>query len=293
MQTLKISQLKPDPGQPRQEFDPRDLELLKKSIASQGILQPLVVEKNGDGRYLIVDGERRFRASTQLGLKEVPVEIVGKMTELDRIIKRFHLQEQHKNWTYFDKARAIRAIVETGDLKEKDVAEILGLKSQVVSDLLALLNFSHRSQEIIEIKRIPYGFVMRINRTLNKVQNQNLRPKLETALLNRISNGTIKRPIEIDDYTRSIGKAGDKIARKIINNPKYTSHKALIESKADDLKILASIKGGMGWFNSRANEGVKKQIWRVMDKATLSAMKRIRNQLDKIISKSHPVDNED
>lgn len=66
MNTLKLTLIKPDPMQPRQEFDPYDLNLLKKSIASQGILQPLVVEKiKGNGHYILVDGERRYRAATQ------------------------------------------------------------------------------------------------------------------------------------------------------------------------------------------------------------------------------------
>src|SRR3990167_2828370 len=106
MEHISIALVHPDPKQPRQEFDPEDLRILQKSIASHGILQPLVVEKNGKG-YLIVDGERRYRAAKLNALKTLPVEIVPQMSVLTRFIKRFHLQEQHKNWSWFDKARAI------------------------------------------------------------------------------------------------------------------------------------------------------------------------------------------
>lgn len=283
MKILKLSQLKPDPNQPRQEFNPYDLELLKRSIASQGILSPLVVEKNGDGRYIIVDGERRFRASTQLGLKEVPVEIVEKMSAMERLVRRFHLQEQHRNWSYFDKARAIKMMIATGDLKEKEVSEVLGISNKNISELLALLSMSKRTQGLSAERRISYPFLVRTNRVMGLVKDKKLRPQVEEALVDRMLSGQIKRANEVDDFARSIKKGGLRIVKKLISDKDYDCSDALLDSRADDVKIYESIRGGINWTVSRFNEGLRKKAYKWVEGKDLSQLKKAHSLMGAFI----------
>lgn len=286
MTILKLSELRPDPGQPRQEFNPEDLHLLKKSIASQGILQPLVVEKNGDGKYLLIDGERRYRAATQLGLKEVPAEIIEKkLTEFERLVKRFHLQEQHRSWTYFDKAVAIKKMIETGELKREEVGELLGLSLKSIGDMLALLDMSKRTQNYATKKRLSYNYLTHANRVLNLLKEPNLRPKLEEALVSRLERGTIRKVSEIDEFGFAIRKGGDKIAVKIIKDPDYTHHKAMADSKANDYLHAQRIEAGIHWLSSNLINAMKAKAYTKIKPDVLSDLKRTASVLDQFIKK--------
>ena len=94
IQYISVDKIKADPKQPRQEFIPAEMHKLEKSVKERGILQPIIVEKQGT-LFVIVDGERRYKVSKSLGLKIMPCVVYEKMDSLDRLIMRFHLQEQH------------------------------------------------------------------------------------------------------------------------------------------------------------------------------------------------------
>ena len=83
LELLDISIVHPNPNQPRKQFDPETLEELADSIRVQGILQPLIVEKINDDDYIIVAGERRYRAALSVGLDKVPV-IIKSFSEVQR-----------------------------------------------------------------------------------------------------------------------------------------------------------------------------------------------------------------
>ena len=284
MQTLKLTKIKADPSQPRQSFDPADMELLKASIASQGIRQPLVVEKiKGNGHYLLVDGERRFRAATQLKLKEVPVVVEEPMSDFKRLIIRFHLQQQHRNWTYFDQARAVKVMIDLGELTQKEIPAVLGLSSRTVADMLALLSMSKRTQEVIGTKRIPYEYVIRLNSVLNKVKNEQLRPKVEDALMKQIESGKIKTGKSMTDYGYAIKKGGDKIAKKIIKESTYTSNKALKDAKAEDYQAYKRLMAGINWLIANASSATKLKGYKYVDKRDLGQLKRARAYLGDFI----------
>lgn len=283
MQKIKISEIKPDPLQPRQEFDPSDLELLKRSIASQGIITPLTVEITDTG-FLLVDGERRLRAAIQLGMKDVPCEVLAPMNDLERLVKRFHIQEQHRNWSYFDKARAIQMMVINGGLKENEVAEILGIPSRQISNLLALLTMSKRSQVLAASKRITYSMLVRVNTLLNNLKDQSLRPKLEESILNRLEDGRLTKKPQVDDFARSISVAGDKIAKKIINKKNYTPEEALLDSNADDLKYADKLMAGMNWTWGALNAAVNHKAYRVLDDGQIRVLRSVHKRLTELLS---------
>ena len=285
MTKLKLEQITPDLSQPRQEFNPYDLELLKKSISSQGVLQPLVVEKiKGNSHYLLIDGERRSRASMQLGLAEVPVEIIPSMSsDLERFIKRFHLQEQHRSWTYFDKAMAIKKMIESGELKEKEVGKVLGIGEKSVTDLLALLQMSKKTQESASKKRVAYSFLIKTNRLLNQIKDVSLRAKAEEAIIEKIENGKIKKLENLVDFTRAISKGGDKIVRKIIANPNYTSEVAMLDSKANDVKHREKLINGIHWLNGILGLAVKNRAYRLIDENDLHFLKQVQTKLNNFI----------
>lgn len=190
MQKLLLSKIKPDPAQPRQEFAPNHMMTLKASIKQQGILIPLLVEKITDSdSYLLVDGERRYTIAKELKMKELPVNIVPPMSSTERMIKRFHLQEQHQNWTPFDKARAIYFFMEGAELSAAQVAEMLGLHTATVYNWVGILKLSTRSRKKALSHRLPFSYLNRIVRMTNAYSTITDMPsaEIETKLIDKIA----------------------------------------------------------------------------------------------------------
>lgn len=92
IQEISILEIKPDPDQPRKTFDPETMERLSQSIKDNGIEQPIIVRKNGAG-YIIIDGERRWRASKENGLKTIPSIISDKNNVLEQQLRSDCLKE--------------------------------------------------------------------------------------------------------------------------------------------------------------------------------------------------------
>ncbi len=218
MQTVKLSSIVPDPDQPRQEFDPVHLRLLEKSIASQGILNPLVIEDMGQGKYLLIDGERRYRASKNLGLKEVPATIVPAMNEFDRLIKRFHLQEQARAWNYLDKATAIRQLSVKAKLPSEEIGRALGLPANQLVDLLNIAKMSNEERTIIQQKKVPFQMSVKLARILKKLKAEKRIVTLD-ALADKIARGIVMNASEIEVISKAITVGGAPIVKALISKP--------------------------------------------------------------------------
>src|SRR4030043_254441 len=104
---IPLNKIHPDSDQPRKEFKSEDIQNLAENIEKNGILVPLVVMPFGpdkENEYLLIDGERRYRAAEKLGLKTVPCTKMAKVEGFDLDIMRFAIHHQRKDWTPFEKA---------------------------------------------------------------------------------------------------------------------------------------------------------------------------------------------
>lgn len=117
----------PDENQPRKYFNAEKLKGLKASIKQYGIINPLVVEEMGKGKYLLTDGERRFRAATELKMKEVPVTIEQPQDATERLVRQFNIQEQHEAWTPVEKAVAIENLAKTMQISLPQICKLLNV----------------------------------------------------------------------------------------------------------------------------------------------------------------------
>lgn len=264
VEVVKLSELVPDKLQPRQEFDPADMKRLEESIASRGILNPLVVEKMPDGKYLIIDGERRYRASTALKLKEVPVIIEEPMSVLDRLISRFHLQEQHAGWSAFDKARAINALQTETKMTTTQIADMLGIASTTVREYLTLASLSKRTMSLAEQGRIPYSYFKELGKITRVVDSVVLRQKLEDALVEKIDKKVILGYKDFRKYRIAIIKGGERIINEIVKNKYLTSKEALDSAKATPELYHASIMQGSRWLVDNLRKGITHKSYEVM-----------------------------
>ena len=137
-QLLPIYKVEPNPDQPRQDFDPEELQALSDSIGIHGILQPLAVRETGKGYYQIIAGERRWRAARMAGLKEVPAVIVEaddkKATELALIE---NLQRQDLNPV--EEALGYQSLIDDYGMTQEETAARVGKSRPAVTNALRLL----------------------------------------------------------------------------------------------------------------------------------------------------------
>ena len=135
---LPIYRIEPNPEQPRQDFDPEELQALSDSIAIHGIIQPLTVRELNNGYYQIIAGERRWRAARMAQLSEVPVVVIEaddkKACELALIE---NLQRQDLNPV--EEALGYQSLIEDYGLTQEEAAERVGKSRPAVTNALRLL----------------------------------------------------------------------------------------------------------------------------------------------------------
>jgi len=142
---IEIEKIKPNPYQPRKEFDEEALESLGESIKKYGILQPIIVnkiEKKTDRgityEYQIVAGERRWRAAGKVGLKQVPV-IIREQSNREKLEIAIIENVQRRNLNPIDKAEAFDRLREEFGLLEKEIARIAGTSREAIANSLRIL----------------------------------------------------------------------------------------------------------------------------------------------------------
>ncbi len=127
-----------NPHQPRTRFNPSDLEDLIASIKQFGIIQPLVVTKKNGG-YQLIAGERRLRAAKMVGLDAVPV-VIRTASEQEKLELALIENVQRQDLNAVEEARAYRALMDTFDLTQEDVAKRVGKSRSVIANAVRLLD---------------------------------------------------------------------------------------------------------------------------------------------------------
>ena len=154
--TLRLSEIEPEPTQPRSIFEHEPLEELASSIATHGLLQPIIVRNGKNGYYRIVAGERRWRASKMAGLAEVPVIIIEAD---DRKAAELSLIEnlQRENLNALEEAEAYKALIDEYDLTQEEVSSRIGKSRSAISNTMRLLNLPESVLQLIKEKKLTAG----------------------------------------------------------------------------------------------------------------------------------------
>lgn len=156
IQKIALEDLTPNPEQPRAVFDAEALSGLAESIKNHGILQPLVVTPHGQGRYVIVAGERRWRAAKQAGLKTVPV-VVRTMKELERLEIALVENVQRVDLSPLEQAVSIERLHQQFSMTYEAIAKRLGKASSTVNNTVRLLQLPEDAQQALKDGKIFEG----------------------------------------------------------------------------------------------------------------------------------------
>ena len=152
---VDIGEIRPNPHQPRSEFDIADIQSLADSILQNGILQPLTVRR-GEDRYELIAGERRLRAAKLAGVKEVPVIIKDYSTqEVMEIALIENIQREDLN--PIEEAQAYQRLIKDYRLKQDEVAEKVSKSRAAITNSLRLLKLDERVQEMVMEGKLSNG----------------------------------------------------------------------------------------------------------------------------------------
>ena len=156
IETLPLREIEPDPGQPRKTFDDETLAELSASIAEHGLLQPIAVRPKPSGGYLIVAGERRWRASRMAGLTEVPV-IVKDVTDEQAMELALVENLQREDLDPVEEATGIRELMTRCNLTQEQAARKLGKSRSALANSLRLLSLPETVLELLKSGFITIG----------------------------------------------------------------------------------------------------------------------------------------
>ena len=175
--SLDINKIRPNVDQPRKYFDDESLEELSQSISAQGIIQPLIVEDIGGDNYLIIAGERRYRAAKLAGLIKVPV-IIREVNKLSRAEIAILENIQRENLNPIDEAFAYQYLINESSLTQEDLSKRLGKKRSTIANSLRLLQLDEKIQDDIITKTITAGHARAILSLVNVADRMLLRDKI-------------------------------------------------------------------------------------------------------------------
>ncbi len=285
---LKITEITPDKNQPRKYFGVEKMALLKDSIKRHGIITPLTVQKEGKG-YLLIDGERRFRAASQLKLSEVPVNIIAPKDTLTRLVEQFHIQEQHESWSATEKATAVLDICNMTKKSLSDVCHMLSIDERTARYYTAFAKLQNK--EVFADMNISIANAEKIHEINNFVQKQKedvlkepftkaMRGQIEKILIQKIGDKEItgrRDYSRIKDVFRTNPKLIDAFLRgKFDIDQEYMTSKAKGARYARNMitSVAYVISNGTGFLTDM---NVK------LTASDISTLKRCKKVVDDVL----------
>ncbi|MEK9184103.1 MAG: ParB/RepB/Spo0J family partition protein, partial [Patescibacteria group bacterium] len=211
---IEVDKIKPNPHQPRTEFNEEQLRDLAESIRQYGVLQPLVVTRNEKENpsgvvveYELIAGERRLRASKIAGLSQVPVVIRHESDEKAKLEIAIIENLQREDLNALDRAKAFKRLTEEFKLKHHEIAARIGKSREYVSNTLRLLGLPEEVQQGLAKGEIGEGhcraILMLDGRLEEQIQlyHEVIGKKMNVRQAERISKGIVKGALDDHDVS--------------------------------------------------------------------------------------------
>lgn len=233
---IDINKIYANPDQPRKVFDGEKIEVLSSSIKNYGVLQPIVVKPDDFGKYMIIAGERRYRASKKANLKEMPAVIKDiPMKDLMEIALIENLQREDLN--AIEEALAYKSLIDHYNVTQEEISEAVGKSRPHITNTLRLLNLSKKVMAMVEDNRITPGH----GKALLRIPDHNIQVQ--------IANRIMEEELSVRET--------EKLAKKILENENIVTEKKI---KQKDIYIVDVEERLTNIFGTKVNisKGKKK-----------------------------------
>lgn len=237
--TLRISEIEPRSDQPRKTFDHEPLEALADSIAQFGVIQPIVVRenKNTEGTYEILAGERRWRAAKMAGLSEIPAVILeGDDLKAAQVAVIENVQREDLN--PIEEALAYQTLLDGFHLTQEEVSKQVGKSRSAIANLLRLLDLPDEVLELVKTGKLSAGHA----RALLGLKNADQMASLANKIVEKdLSVRDVERTIRLMNYepAEESELSGEELQKKTYM--KELEHRA-VSALGRKVKILQSPK---------------------------------------------------
>ncbi len=226
MEEIAVGLISPNPKQPRTHFDEDALEELANSIKVLGVIQPVTVKKEADGRFTIISGERRLRASQLAGLETIPAYV----REVDdQNLHEMALVEniQRQDLNALEVAISLQRLMDECDLTQDLLSERVGKKRSTIANYMRLLKLPHEVQAAVREEYISMGHAKAIASApeeaqlgvLKKTIKKNLSVRQVEELVKKLNEGS-KKAVEADDeeFPESYGRLVEQLEKFFSQN---------------------------------------------------------------------------
>ena len=239
---LAVTEIIPNDNQPRRIFDEALLEELAESIRLKGVIQPIIVTKLNNGKYMIIEGERRWRASGIAGKKTIPVVVRNTETAKERLELALITNAQREDLNPVELAVAYKKLMDEHNYKHEDLGVIVGKSRSAVTNRLRLLNLPKTVLSLIENKEISEGHA-RALLALNS----------ESDIIS-IANAVKEKKLsvrDVENMVKAIQNKGTKKEKKVLDANMQGIAKEMETFFNSKVDIKPSKKGGI--INIRYN----------------------------------------
>jgi len=224
---LPLSELRPNPYQPRKIFDDEALDELAASIKEHGVFQPIIVKKTIKG-YDIVAGERRFRASKKAGLTTIPA-IIKDFSDNEMMQISLLENLQREDLTAIEEAKAYKAIIDASGITQEELAVRVGKSRSHITNMLGLLKLPTNVQDLVLYNKISMGHA----RVLSKLEDINT--------IEDLADKVIKEDLSVRELEELSSNPSIKRVTPVVRKPKDTQfenvEKMLKEKLGTKVKI--------------------------------------------------------
>ncbi|MGP1353825.1 MAG: ParB/RepB/Spo0J family partition protein [Parasphingopyxis sp.] len=260
LEEVSIDQIEPNPRNPRQTFKPTTIEQLAASLEDIGLQVPITVyksEQKSGHKYILLDGERRFRAARLINWDKIPALVVKRPSTNDNAIRMFNIHMLREEWEEIETAWALEQIMEeTGETKIRNLQRITGLTQDRIRNMLRVLEFPKAQQQKVADGELSYQLLVELDKNVLSRRRKekkaaddkpitNLSPaQLRDVFLKKYENNIESDIVDLRhvgtlwDTAKSEGKVGSRAKEALVTL--IEKHDATIED-AFEIGAAASV----------------------------------------------------
>ncbi len=234
---LELDQIKPNPYQPRDFFDVSKIDELAASIKEHGVIQPIIVKPVGN-HYIIIAGERRYRASLKLGMKKIPA--ILRTYEKSKMIELALIENlQRENLSPIEEATAYVSMMKELGYNQTEVAAKMGKSRSYITNMIGILNLPSEVLGLLKVGKLSFGHARALSKLKDDDKIKELAYKIVTDELSVRDIEALAKKYDKKNEVKTKRNSERVIYNKILNNRniKIVGDKNKITIKVSDGKI--------------------------------------------------------
>lgn len=224
-----------NPYQPRFNIDPVSLDELKKSILTNGLIQPITVRRTPDHKYQLISGERRLQACKEIGFREIPAYIIDVDSEELMLALALIENIQREKLNAIEIGTAYKRLMDECHLTQEQIAERVGKDRTTVANTIRLLKLPQKIQDALAQDKITSGHA----RALINLDNEALQIQLLENILSK--NLSVRK---VERLVRELSEGGSRKSKKSVQDEevKLTFHSPNLRDVEDKLRVIFGTK---------------------------------------------------